>query len=99
MTETAVTLLTAPAILALVNLVKNLGLSGKWSALVAVVLGVAIACLQAYAPAEVVQTISQGLICGLGAAGLYDVGARQPVGILDRFDGPRRAADGAESVL
>ena len=95
MTETAVTLLTAPAILALVNLVKNLGLSGKWSALVAVTLGVAIACLQAYAPAEVVQTISQGLICGLGAAGLYDVGARQPVGIPDKFDEPRRA----ESVL
>lgn len=95
MTETAVTLLTAPAILALVNLVKSLGLSGKWSALVAVVLGVAIACLQVYAPAEVVQTISQGLICGLGAAGLYDVGTRQPVGIPDKFDEPRRA----ESVL
>lgn len=99
MTEIAITLLSAPAILALVNLAKSLGLSGKWSALVAVTLGVAIACLQAYAPAEVVQTISQGLICGLGAAGLYDVGARQPVGILDRFDGPRRAADGAETVL
>ena len=99
MTETAITLLTAPAILALVNLTKSLGLSGKWSALVAVALGVLIACVEAYAPAEAVQTISQGLICGLGAAGLYDVGARQHVGIIDRFDGPRRAADGAESVL
>lgn len=96
MTETAVTLLTAPAILALVNLVKALGLSGKWSALVAVVLGVAIACLQAYAPAEVVQTISQGLICGLGAAGLYDVGnsAGLTVPIVDEAS-PKRA----ETVL
>lgn len=96
---TAITLLTAPAILALVNLLKNVGLSGRWSALVAVALGVLIACVEAYAPAEVVQTISQGLICGLGAAGLYDVGTRQPVGNPDMFDGPRRAADCAETVL
>ena len=92
MTETAVTLLTAPAILALVNLVKSLGLSGKWSALVAVTLGVGVACLQAYAPAEAVQTISQGLIVGLGAAGLYDVGnsAGLAVPIVDEAS-PKRA--------
>lgn len=74
MTETALTLLTAPAILALVNLFKGLGLGGRWPALVAVLLGVLIACIEHYAPADAVQTVSAGLVVGLGAAGLYDVG-------------------------
>ena len=74
MTETALTLLTAPAIVALVNLAKTIGLSGKWSALVAVTLGVTVACLEHYAPVDAVQTVSAGLVVGLGAAGLYDVG-------------------------
>lgn len=87
--ETAITLLTAPAILALVNLAKGLGLSGKWSALVAVVLGVVIACAQTYAPAQLVQTIAAGLTCGLGAAGLYD--ASTAISLASGSGSPRRA--------
>lgn len=73
MSDTALTLLAAPAILALVNLFKTLGISGKWSALLAVVLGVLIALFEAFAPAQLADTIEAGTICGLGAAGLYDV--------------------------
>ena len=73
MTDVVMTVATVPAILALVNLGKGLGLSGRWSALVAVLLGVGLAAAQAYAPAELYATISGGLILGLAAAGLYDV--------------------------
>lgn len=90
MTETALTLLSAPAILALVNLAKGVGLPGRWAALAAVVLGVGVACLERYAPVDVVQTVTGGLIVGLGAAGLYDVakiGSPPPV----RVGSPKRA--------
>lgn len=86
MSEVALTLLTAPAILALVNLTKTLGVSGRWSALIAVSLGVTIALTEYYAPADLVQTVATGLIVGLGAAGLYDTtaSARSPVGLPKR---------------
>lgn len=79
---TIVTLATVPAILALVNLAKNLGLSGKWSALVAFVLGIVIsfgdyfftAATQSSAGAY--AAVVGGAILGLSASGLYDVAAQ-----------------------
>lgn len=68
-----ITLATVPAVVALVNLAKAFGVTGKWSALAAVVLGVGISLATTYADADVVRTVSDGLILGLGAAGLYDV--------------------------
>ena len=71
--DTALTLATVPAILAIVQLGKSLGLSGKWSALVAVILGVLLSVatylLSAYGW---YQAAASGLILGLSAAGLYD---------------------------
>ena len=71
--DAVVAIATAPAVLALVNLLKGLGLSGRWSALVAVLLGVAITAGGAYLPPDVWRTIAEGLVLGLAAAGLYDV--------------------------
>lgn len=71
--DAVVAIATAPAVLALVNLLKGLGLSGRWSALVAVLLGVAITAGGVYLPADVWQTVAEGLVLGLAAAGLYDV--------------------------
>ena len=68
-----ITLATVPAVVALVNLAKAFGISGKWSALLAVTLGVGISLATTYADADVVRTVSDGLILGLGAAGVYDV--------------------------
>mgnify|MGYP000886867048 CR=1 FL=1 len=74
MTPEIITLASIPAILALTNLAKSLGLSGKLSALLAVVLGIALAVgqyeLSAYGW---YQAAAQGMILGLSAAGLYDV--------------------------
>lgn len=71
--DTVMTLASIPAILALVQLGKSVGLSGKWSTLLAVVLGVALNVAQ-YALGDYgwYQAGASGLILGLSAAGLYD---------------------------
>ena len=78
---TAVTnLATLPAILALVNLGKRFGLSGPWSALAAVILGVALSMAeQAWGASPVFAAARTGLILGLGAAGLYDLRQSVPL--------------------
>lgn len=65
---------TVPAIVALVNLSKTLGLPAKGALALAVVLGVALN-LATYAWADYAwfTAASSGLILGLGAAGLYDL--------------------------
>lgn len=79
---TIVTLATVPAILALVNLAKGLGLSGKWSALVAFVLGIAISLgdyfftVAEQTSAGAYSAAVAGAILGLSASGLYDVASQ-----------------------
>ena len=82
MNTAIVTLATIPAILGLVNLAKQWGVRGRWSALLAVCLGVAIAVVEYLTGAGVVVTaagvygaVATGLILGLSAAGLYDATA------------------------
>lgn len=68
------TLLATPfAVIGLVNLLKQFGVQGKWSALVAVLLAVAIVAAEAWAPGEVYDVLSRGVILGLASAGLYDL--------------------------
>lgn len=73
-------IVSVPAILALVNLAKGLGLGGKWSALGAVVIGVGLTAGRQYLPPDAFGTVAEGLLYGLGAAGLYDVA--KPSGTL-----------------
>ena len=82
--NTAISLgLSVLMVIALVNLLKGIGLSGKWSALVAVVIGVALAIadFQLGSSGMYVAAIG-GLKIGLGAAGLYDV-TKTPTLTLD----------------
>lgn len=79
--DIALTLASVPAVLAVVNLLKSVGLSGKWSALAAVLIAVGISLSVAlFGENAVFQACASGLILGLSAAGLYDVGksARPP---------------------
>lgn len=70
------TLATAPAVLALVGLAKDMGLPTRYAALVATLLGVGLSVADhALAGTGWYQAAASGLIMGLGAAGLYD-GAR-----------------------
>ena len=80
--EIVTTLATIPAILALVNLAKTWGVTGKWSALLAVILGLVLSLADYGFLTEDPLTRSgwyiaaaTGLILGLSAAGLYDVAA------------------------
>lgn len=70
---------TVPAIVALVNLGKKLGLTGNSSAVLAVCLGVVINVANTtFADSNTYQSAIQGLILGLSAAGLYDVTKSAP---------------------
>ena len=72
--DAVTTVATVPAIVAIVNLLKGLGLDGKLSALVAVILGVVLSiAVVAGAGNPIFEAASGGLILGLGAAGLYDL--------------------------
>lgn len=60
----------APLILGIVELMKKLGLPGKFSGLVATILGIVIGILYLY-PENVLQGILVGMSMGLTASGLY----------------------------
>lgn len=84
--DTITTLATVPAVIALVTLLKDLGLPSKLGALAAVLLGVALSVLAALSVGPVgnwYETVSLGVILGLSAAGLYDgakaIGAKQTI--------------------
>ena len=86
--DTIVLLASVPAIVAVVNLAKRLGLGGEASLALAVVLGVAFALGDhLWGTTGWYAAASQGLILGLGAAGLYDVTA------------PHASTDGASEVV
>lgn len=91
-----VTLATIPACLAVVTLLKDLGLPSRFAALTSVVVGIALAIFDLFmgggggAP-EVLNAIATGLILGLSAAGLYD--ASRLVGGQEAVTQARRAMD------
>ena len=71
--DTIVTIASVPAILALTNLLKTLGMTGRWATLSAVCLGLMLTALSRTLDPATWGMISDGLILGLSAAGLYDV--------------------------
>lgn len=74
-------LLTVPAIVALTNLAKRTGLPAKLAPLVSVLVGVAVACGDAYSTgAGYLDAVARGIILGLTASGLYDLMPGEPKG-------------------
>lgn len=72
--DAIMTLASVPAILALVNFGKRLGVNGRVSLVLAVVLGVGINVANHYLGSSPgYQAAVEGLILGLAAAGLYDI--------------------------
>lgn len=69
------TLATVPAVIALVNLIKNtFNINGRYSAIIAVILGIGLN-MASYALGDMgwYQAAAQGLILALGASGIYDL--------------------------
>lgn len=84
--DAVTTIATVPAIVALTNLIKSLGIDGKWSALVAVLLGASLALASwALTGTGWWEQLSSGLLLGLAAAGLCDI---------TPGEAPRRAVEG-----
>lgn len=74
-------LLTVPAIVALTNLAKRTGLPSKLAPLVSVLVGVAVACGDAYSTGSgYLDAVARGIILGLTASGLYDLMPGTPKG-------------------
>lgn len=72
-------LLTVPAIVALTNLAKRTGLPSKLAPLVSVLVGVAVACGDAYSTGSgYLDAVARGIILGLTASGLYDLMPGEP---------------------
>ena len=72
-------LLTVPAIVALTNLAKRSGLPSRWAPLVSVLVGVAVACGDAYSTGSgYLDAVARGIILGLTASGLYDLMPGEP---------------------
>ncbi len=70
-------LIAAPAVLAVVNLLKNYGLPTKWAPVVSIlaggVLGAVASYLQTGGFDSLPMHIMLGLVTGLTASGVYDV--------------------------
>ena len=72
-------LLTVPAIVALTNLAKRTGLPSSLAPLVSVLVGVAVACGDAYSTGSgYLDAVARGIILGLTASGLYDLLPGEP---------------------
>lgn len=68
------TLLSVPAVLAVVTLLKTFGVVGRWALLAAVLVAVALNVADyLWSAAGLYAAIVSGLLLGLSAAGLYDV--------------------------
>ena len=90
MIEPIVGLATPVAIIAIVNLLKRLGVNGMWSTVAAVVLGIGITLAETYMPGELYQTFARGVLLSLSASGLYDLrqGQAGAVTELSTFEEP-----------
>ena len=74
MIDLVTSIATVPAIVAIVNLAKRVGLPNNAALILAVVLGVALSVATwAWADYAWFTAASSGLILGLGAAGVYDL--------------------------
>ena len=72
--ETVTTILSVPAVLALVELGKRLGVRGQWALLLAVVIAVVLnVAAHFWGATELFGAVAAGLLTGLADAGLYDV--------------------------
>jgi hypothetical protein len=72
--EAVTAIASVPAVVALVNLAKDLGLPHKLSPLVAVVIATVLLVANYYLAANgAYQAAVSGLILGLGASGLYEI--------------------------
>ena len=103
--DTVVTLATIPAVVALVNFLKGMGVKGRALMAAALVLGVAINIaeyLVSTAPATpegVYSAIAAGAILGLSASGLYDLTAQPETAEIEYVELPEEIVRDNDDVV
>jgi len=71
--DTLNTILSVGAIIAIVNVLKSFGVTGKWSLAAALVVAVVLnLAAYAFATSGWYEAVVAGLLSGLAAAGVYD---------------------------
>ena len=69
-----VTVLSVPAIVAIVTVIKSLGVAGKYSLVAAIAVAVVLNVINyEFAANGLYEAVINGLLVGLSAAGVYDV--------------------------
>jgi len=72
--DATTTILSVPAVVAIVELLKSFGVAGKWALVAAVIVAVALNVAEyLWSASGLYHAIVSGLLLGLAAAGLYDV--------------------------
>jgi len=72
--DTLSTILSVPAVVAIVTLCKSFGVTGKWSLLAALVVAVLLnVATYLWSTSGLYAAVVAGILLGLSAAGLYDV--------------------------
>lgn len=71
------TIVSIPAILAAVNIMKNYGLPSNWAPVISVVVGAIMAVVASYIQMQTFDNLPAalmiGIVTGLSASGMYDV--------------------------
>ena len=71
--DTVTTILSVPAVPAIVEFLKSFGVTGKWALLAAVIVAVALNIADyLWSASGLYGAVISGLLLGLAAAGLYD---------------------------
>jgi hypothetical protein len=72
--EVIATIASVPAVIAIVNVLKQFGVAGRWATLAALLVGIALNVGNFYlGESGVYQAAVTGMLVGLGAAGVYDL--------------------------
>jgi len=72
--DATTTILSVPAVVAIVELLKSFGVGGKWALVAAVIVAVALNVAEyVWSTSGLYHAVVSGLLLGLAAAGLYDV--------------------------
>lgn len=72
--DTLSTILSVPAVVAIVTLLKSFGVVGKWAMLAALVVAIALnVAAYLWGTSGLFAAVVAGILLGLSAAGLYDL--------------------------
>ena len=94
-------LLTAPAVIGVVNLLKEYGMPTKLAPIVSVIIGIIAGIIVSYLQYGIFNpiTVALGFIAGMSATGLYDVTRSAPQTNIQQVSGDNIAVSNDKSTV